>query len=487
MANLGRMAQLSGLDAALWYLDSPTQPLEVAAIIEIADYPNGKIGAEGFISLLRDRLPRLSLLTKMVVDSPIPLAFPYWVEDPNFHLKDHVREVKITSDTSQHAREEALGSAKAQLTIPLDKSGAPWEMIYLSTQFEFDILVVRVHHALLDGGLGVETLTTMMDLEPAERPRRGRGSSPEGEQAPHGEKVTPKVAFLQALMDAPKEALSRLRHAADFQDALSEVSEAVREGDFTRIVQAFNFGARRFSVTGALTPSRDVLMWDIPLAEIAACARSYRATINEVLLAATGYAHAHYLVEMGDENARDSPLALMPISTRSSKGARETRNQMSAQLVSLPTLLEGPGAQIEAAKVASAHAKTMHSLAGPKLLEAFAGSLTSSPLRSLARFVSTKKAFDRLDPMFNLVVSNLSGSPVELFLGTSAVKAIYPFGPLVDGAPFNLTVASYLDRMCFGFTVCPDLVKNPEIFKDGFIKAIALFGSASQEDDTGSI
>jgi hypothetical protein len=65
---------------------------------------------------------------------------------------------------------------------------------------------------------------------------------------------------------------------------------------------------------------------------------------------------------------------------------------------------------------------------------------------------------DLLPPIQNLVVSNVPGSPVPLYMTGAEVVGLYPFGPLIEGSGLNITVLSHLDRLQIGIIACPDLV-----------------------------
>jgi hypothetical protein len=60
----------------------------------------------------------------------------------------------------------------------------------------------------------------------------------------------------------------------------------------------------------------------------------------------------------------------------------------------------------------------------------------------------------------NLIVSNVMGPPIPLYLAGATVDAIYPLGPLLPGAGMNITVLSNLDRLDVGVMACPDLVSD---------------------------
>jgi hypothetical protein len=132
-------------------------------------------------------------------------------------------------------------------------------------------------------------------------------------------------------------------------------------------------------------------------------------------------------------------------------------------------VLDDPLEQLRRAREVSRRAKELHSQIGPNLFAALASVVTTPLLGSLSRLISKSKVFDRIDPIFNMVVSNVPGSPVQLFAGESSIGEIVPFGPVVEGAPINLTIMSYLDRMFFGLVVDGDLVSEPTRFRDHFL------------------
>jgi hypothetical protein len=60
----------------------------------------------------------------------------------------------------------------------------------------------------------------------------------------------------------------------------------------------------------------------------------------------------------------------------------------------------------------------------------------------------------------NLVVSNVRGVPIPLYVAGARIDAMYPMSVLQAGQGLNATVVSYMSKMEFGFTVDPDLVPD---------------------------
>ncbi len=77
------------------------------------------------------------------------------------------------------------------------------------------------------------------------------------------------------------------------------------------------------------------------------------------------------------------------------------------------------------------------------------------------RAYSRLRLADHHPPIFNLIVSNVQGPPLPLYIGGARLVASYPIGPLLDGGGLNVTVLSYLDHIDFGFVVCPEIVEDP--------------------------
>jgi hypothetical protein len=64
--------------------------------------------------------------------------------------------------------------------------------------------------------------------------------------------------------------------------------------------------------------------------------------------------------------------------------------------------------------------------------------------------------------MCNLVVSNVPGPPVPLYLGGARLLGIHPLGPIFDGMGLNVTVLSREDEtLDFGVVALGRLLRDP--------------------------
>src|SRR4051794_13296214 len=91
------MRQLTSLDAQFLALESARQTGHVGglAILDPSTAPGGKIDGGDIQRLLEERLPALPPFRWKLAQVPMGLDFPYWIEDPDFDLNFHVREIAL--------------------------------------------------------------------------------------------------------------------------------------------------------------------------------------------------------------------------------------------------------------------------------------------------------------------------------------------------------------------------------------------------------
>jgi hypothetical protein len=76
-------------------------------------------------------------------------------------------------------------------------------------------------------------------------------------------------------------------------------------------------------------------------------------------------------------------------------------------------------------------------------------------------------------PLCSLVVSNMMGPPIPLYLAGAQIEAVFPLGPLLPGSGLNITVLSDMGFMDIGLIACPDLVPEVWSIADGVVDAVA--------------
>lgn len=440
------------------------------------------MGFEAFRSVVQERLDLLPFARERIVNSTSPLGYPSLVLDEEFDLDMHLFNEEIEESTYKAALREVFNRCSQILSVPLPRDRAPWEIHFFETSQEISFLLVKVHHALLDGGLGVEAfLKVLGDDVLASTPWSSDGAAEESRRG-----GSPASTLFGTLLEIPGQINERVRSALELQDSLSTLTSTLGGGSMSEISDLFNLSAPKTSINRALTPNRAVVGGSIELAKVRRLAKGTRSSINAVVLAATASSVGEYLLHL-DGTSPESVTALMPISLRRPGELGGARNKVSAQLVTLTIVPDDPLATIERAAADAEAAKDRQSLLGPTAIEALATSFASPLAGALTRLASNARLFDVLPPVFNLVVSNVAGPRQEVMCAGSVVERIYPFGPLAEGAPINVTVLSYLDELFVGISVCPDLVPEARRLVDGFMNFLSSAQRALRERGDGKI
>src|SRR3954469_23631885 len=178
------MRQLTSLDAQFLALESARQTGHVGglAILDPETAPGGKIDGDDIRRLLEERLPALPPFRWKLAEVPLGLDFPYWIEDPDFDLNFHVREIALPPGGSHDHLADQAGRIRAR---PLDRSRPLWEL-YLIHGLEKGCsgVLTKIHHAVIDGMSGAEIMGLLLDLTPEGRPPPEPVNPPDVEEAP---------------------------------------------------------------------------------------------------------------------------------------------------------------------------------------------------------------------------------------------------------------------------------------------------------------
>ena len=94
------------------------------------------------------------------------------------------------------------------------------------------------------------------------------------------------------------------------------------------------------------------------------------------------------------------------------------------------------------------------------------------------RMYSRLRIADRMNPPFNLVISNVPGPSSPLYLAGAELKHFYPISALVDGQGLNITVQSYNGSLDFGFIadrkLVPDVWRLTDLLQKSFDELLAV-------------
>ncbi len=443
------MERLTGLDASFLYLETPSLHMHVSmvAVFDPSTVPGG-YSFDKMRELVGARLALAPVFRRRLVQVPLRLGHPSWVEDQDFDLGYHVHRVLLPSPGTIEELARYVGKACSR---QLDRSKPLWEIDIVEGLEHGNVgLVAKVHHSAIDGVSGAELLAQLFDLEP-DPPARNTPKSPSGWDA------MPSHAYLiaQALasrLTAPVE-ITRLAWRTG-----RSMLKVRRIRHFPRAENgALPLTTPRTSLNAAITPNREVVFASISLDQVKELKAALDVTVNDVILAICTGALRRYL-KGRDELPADPLVAAVPVSVHPAMADQRGANKFSAMFVSLPCGTDDPKERVEIIRSAAKGAKSEYNALGADMLLNWAEYTTPNVFSTAARAYTRLHLADHHRPIHSLLISNVPGPDFPLYLGGAEMMAAFLLGPVLDGAGLNVTVMSYRGVLNWGLIACADTV-----------------------------
>jgi diacylglycerol O-acyltransferase / wax synthase len=455
------MEQLTGLDASFLYLESFKSPMHIGGIYILSPPDNEKMTFSMFKQYIESRLYSSKVFRRRVVFSPLGLGHPYWIEDPNFNINNHLYHIALPKPCGMEELREAAAQAFSRT---LDRNKPLWEMIFVEGLENIkDVpkgafaLITKVHHAAIDGVSGAEMMANLFSLE-ATPPKTNVPDYWEAERIPTNAELLTNN-FFQAFgtpLKFAKFAYEGIGNTIQLAQEVYEKSVTAPPLPFTAPTTPFNVSINAGRKFGGI---------ELDLAEIKNIKNAVpNITINDIVLAVCAGALRKYL-KTQERLPQKSLVAMAPISTRQGDDRKNAGNQVSAMLVSLATVESNPLRRLQLISEGSRNSKIYSKAVGANQLMNF----IPSTLASLAsRLYTSMKLSETHSPFYNLVITNVPGPPMPLYLNGAKVISHFGTAPLFDGLGLLLVVFSYAGKISLSATSTPDIIPDMEGFMQCF-------------------
>jgi len=466
---VGELERLSGLDAGFLYMETPTLHMHTLkiGIVDPASSPGG-YSFERFKEILAARLHLLPPFRRRLLPVPLSLHHPLWLEDRDFDLDYHLRRVGVPQPGTQRELDELIGDIAGR---PLDRSRPLWQMwVVEGLEGGRVAFVTKMHHAIADGSAASALLANVMSIDPEAPP-------PTPQRPWRGERPPPGILlFLHAL-------LAQVRLLGMLPRLLARTWRAVREVLRARSIDAIVpprpiLDAPRPSFNGALTPHRTFATTTLSLEAARAVKNAAGVSLNDVILAVVSGAMADWMNEHGE--VLDRPLvAGVPVGT-DLVGAepRLMGNRVSNLFTTLATDVPDPAARLQRIHQVTRAAKQVQATLGMDLMQQWVEYTPAPLLKAFMRLYSRWRLADRHRPPINLVVSNVPGPPMPLYVDGARLTDLYSVGPVLEGAGLNITVWSYEDRLQVAALGCRELLPRLHQITDRMPAALDALADA---------
>ncbi|MDX6286542.1 MAG: diacylglycerol O-acyltransferase / wax synthase [Frankiales bacterium] len=455
------LEQLSGTDSALLALESPETPMQVLGVLVLD--PTDSDSTYSFNRLcdvLVERIPHMPPFTRELVQVPLHLDRPYWQPVSDVDVAAHVNRITARPPGDWHVLADVVGDIASQL-LPRDRP--LWHLTVVEGLEDGRIaLVARIHHATLYGATGVEFMAQLLDFD-----AEGRTMEPPPKQE-------------KSAGPSQQELLARAAlHAAAAPIRIGKVAAGSAGGLLGGVVKRVrggmsglkpDFGAPDTMLTGQLTANRSTAFTRVPLDDLKAVKDRHGGTVNDVVLTAVTGALREYFLKHGDDSGT-RPLANCPMSVGGADIAGTDRITWLG--INLPVDLAEPLDQLRAVSKETAGAKESTQAMGEGFIADVADATPALMLAGGGRLYSRLGLSRYHPPLCSLVVSNMMGPPVPLYLAGARIEAVFPLGPLLPQSGLNVTVLSDMGYLDIGLIACPDLVPDAWSIANGIVDAVA--------------
>ena len=458
------MKRLNGWDAMLLYSETPnihSHTLKIG-VIDAADF-DGDFTFEVFRRTLRRRLHLLEPLRYRLIDIPLKLHHPMWLEKSDIDLTYHLRRVRVRRPGGRRELNEVIGEIAS---TPLDRSRPLWEMYFAEGMADNRFAVIgKVHHALADGVASSNLMAKAMDLK----------GPIQDERDLYATNASPLTGELVAgaLRDHMKQ-LGRLpRLARETAAGISRVRARGKErGDHPELAKAFSPPPTFFN--HVVSPGRRFGTATLALSDVKETSKRLGITINDLVLASAAGALRELLLRY--DGRADAPLiASVPASLNTSPD-RLTGNEFFGLNVSLPVHVDDPLERVRLTSLAAGIAKEDFHLIGPDVVSQWAAYLPPSIAPAVFRWLSKREAQSKV---LNVPISNVPGPRERGRLGGAMISEIYSVGPLIAGSGINITVWSYVDQLNISVLTDDITLGDPHEVTDAIVHAFTEIRLAS--------
>lgn len=483
-----RMQMLSGLDASFLYLETAQMPMHVGALhlLELpADYEGD------FLADLRrhmhSRLPLAPALRRKLALMPLNLANPAWVDDEP-DMEHHIVGIRLRRGSGLAELQRQVGLLHPVL---LDRNRPLWKFHLfeglrngLGGQKRF-ALYSQLHHAAVDGQAAVALSQAILDLSP--EPRAVAEATPRDKKGQLGVAGMLRGALanqfdqLGKMVKALPSAMGTLGQMASqggggmASDAIASL-QALVLGKSRPAKSVSNLGlAPRTRLNTTVSAQRAFAAVSLPLDRLNTVRRRHQASLNDAVLMVCSGALRRYFLEHGPL-PRKSLVAAVPISLRA-KGDAASNNQASMTLFSLGTHLADPARRL--AHVLAASAAMKNSLGSVKSLMPTDFPSMGIPwlLQGMTALAARTRVADRVPALANVVISNVPGPTVPLYLAGARMLSFYPTSIITHGMALNITVQTYENSLDLGLMACAQAMPDVSELAAHLTAAFAEFAA----------
>lgn len=464
--------RLSGLDSAFLHLERGGAHMHVASIMV---FEGAAPSYDEFLRFLDSRLGRVPRYRQRLAFVPLEQGRPVWVDDPYFNIRYHLRHSALPSPGDDGQLAALAGRLFAER---LDRDKPLWEMNLVeglsagpdgTARFA---VIVKTHHALVDGISGVDITSVLFSATREEEEEATPG--PEWIPRPLptdfdlvGDALVERFSdpveisrAARALVRSPRRAIGKLGSRIEQTGALAWAG--VRSAPPTALNQAIGPHRRYGWMNSSLSTFKHIK-------------NGLDGTINDAVLTTVALGLGRWLRRRGTDTDGLTLTAMVPVSVRAETESGQLGNRVSALWAPLPVFEQNPVAAFKYVSNKMGDLKHSDQAIAADTLTELAGFAPPTIASQAARLQNRQR-------LFNLVVTNVPGPQIPLYLLGRKMTALYPVVPLTNNTALGVAAMSYCGRLSFGLLADYDALPDLGDVVSDFKTALFDLASAAEND-----
>jgi WS/DGAT/MGAT family acyltransferase len=427
--------RLTGLDASFLHLEDESAHMHVASVLifegETPRY-------DDMLAHIERRLHLVPRYRQKLAFVPFGQGRPRWVDDPHLNLRYHLRHAGLPAPGSEQQLQALASRVFAQ---QLDRDKPLWEITLVDgLEHNRFAVLAKTHHALVDGIAGVDILTVLFDTssEPVAPADPGTPWSPR--PTPTGAQLLGEALVERATVptEAARSVRALLRAPRAVMREVAETAAGVGAMAWTGLNPAPSTPYNR-----PIGPHRRFTWVPADLDDVKAIKNELGGTVNDVVLTVVSGALGRHLRRRGQRTDGLELKALVPVSVRGRDEAGDLGNQVAAMMAPLPVWCQDPYARQQIVRESMEHLKEGGQAVGAQALTELTGFAPPTIMGQAARLMSRQR-------FFNLVITNVPGPQIPLYLLGHELQNPFPMVPLAKNQGLGIAIMSYHGRMNFG-------------------------------------
>jgi diacylglycerol O-acyltransferase / wax synthase len=451
--------RLTSTDAGFLHQENESAHMHIGGVL-LFDGPAPKF--DDVLNHIRGRLHLVPRYRQKLATPPAGTGRPLWVDDTNFNLEFHVRHSALPAPGSEA---QLLEMAARIASLPLDRDKPLWEFWLVegiepapgSRQRRFAMLL-KTHHALVDGVSGVDLATVLLDFSPSAAPLQTDGLAA---WEPHPEPGAASLVMASArdAVDAAAELVLRTASAvtqpARTLRALRDAAEGVGEIGWAALNPAPDT-----PLNVPIGPHRRFRVVRQQLDDYKTVKNKLGGTVNDVVLAVVAGALRDWLSSRGVQTDGLEMRALVPVSVRTHDQHHTLGNRLVVLRGPLPVYIQDPATRLQAVSSAMDDLKSSKQAIGASTLIAVNDISPPLVLAQASRLQFSTR-------LFNLLVTNIPGPQVPLYILGNKLEDLFPLAFLPSGHALAIANTSYNGRIEYGLLADFDAMPDIDVVADG--------------------